>query len=318
MAQEEMESCNMESSSSSKSYSQSRFLLYARPLALLMYISIMDMRQFLPPEIHHDGNTITISSTQRQMTFAQNSNVHQDVKPTNSTSSSLTTDSENTFMGTKARAWAKWQHGDIPCFPPTSALPRHQGLLYNKLLKTGGSTGAGINARVARNQARRINATFAACDGNLKHAPAHVLCGRHRNRNTSFLWTTVREATSRVVSQFFFFDVSRYKSEPSDARFVEYIRENANDPGLMSTCNHYMKLLYPDQNQSQFKLDPIEYISRILAEYDFISVTERMDESAVVMAMLLGVPLADVLYLNAKQNGGYDEVCRVKHQACHL
>jgi hypothetical protein len=210
-------------------------------------------------------------------------------------------------MGAKARAWVKWQ-GDIPCFQPTWELPRNQGLLYNKLLKTGGSTGAGINARIARNQAQRINATFATCDGNLKHSPAYDMCPR-RNRKTSFLWTTVREATSRIVSQFFFFDVSRYKSEPTDKRFVEYVRENAFDQGLMATCNHYIKLLSTNKtNQSQFKQDPTEYISRIVAEYDFISVTERMEESAVALAMLLGIPLADVLYLNAKQNGGYDEV----------
>ena len=48
-------------------------------------------------------------------------------------------------------------------------------------------------------------------------------------------------------------------------------------------------------------------MNEILAEYDYIGITERMEESAVALAMLLDLPLGDVLYLNAKQNGGYDE-----------
>jgi hypothetical protein len=35
-------------------------------------------------------------------------------------------------------------------------------------------------------------------------------------------------------------------------------------------------------------------------------VTERFDESLVVLQLLLDVPLGDMLYLNAKSNGGYD------------
>jgi hypothetical protein len=42
--------------------------------------------------------------------------------------------------------------------------------------------------------------------------------------------------------------------------------------------------------------------------YDFIAITERMDESAVELQMLLGLPLADVLYLNAKTSGGYEDI----------
>jgi hypothetical protein len=52
---------------------------------------------------------------------------------------------------------------------------------------------------------------------------------------------------------------------------------------------------------------PVEYANAIMQEYDFLGITERMDESTVALSMVLGVPLADVLYLDAKHNGGYDE-----------
>jgi hypothetical protein len=44
-----------------------------------------------------------------------------------------------------------------------------------------------------------------------------------------------------------------------------------------------------------------------LNDYDFIGVTERMDESLVVLQMLLGVETADILALSAKTNGGFDD-----------
>ncbi|KAL3895099.1 MAG: hypothetical protein SGARI_007549 [Bacillariaceae sp.] len=55
-----------------------------------------------------------------------------------------------------------------------------------------------------------------------------------------------------------------------------------------------------------------EWIVRdILTSYDFIGVTERLDESLVVMNLLMNgkVPLGDMLYLSAKVHGGYDNLC---------
>ena len=100
----------------------------------------------------------------------------------------------------------------------------------------------------------------------------------------------------------------RYKNEPSDEKFEAYVKLRADHPGIMSTCAHYMKVLSVEKNKTLFITDHMEYINRIVAAYDFIAIMERMEESAVALAMLLNVPLADVLYLSAKQNGGYDEV----------
>ena len=40
-----------------------------------------------------------------------------------------------------------------------------------------------------------------------------------------------------------------------------------------------------------------EAIHTILKEYDFLGVTERMDESAVALQMLLGLKISDVMYI---------------------
>jgi len=48
-------------------------------------------------------------------------------------------------------------------------------------------------------------------------------------------------------------------------------------------------------------------MNQILKDYNFIAITERMDESLVTLSMLMNVPLADVLYLNAKSSGGFDD-----------
>ena len=49
------------------------------------------------------------------------------------------------------------------------------------------------------------------------------------------------------------------------------------------------------------------FAREIMEDYDFIGVTERMDESLVVMKILLDLDLNDVLYLSAKGSGGYDD-----------
>merc|ERR1712232_777890 len=49
-------------------------------------------------------------------------------------------------------------------------------------------------------------------------------------------------------------------------------------------------------------------INNIIKNYDFIAITERFDESMIVLKYLLNLTLGDILYVNtAKSNGGYDD-----------
>ena len=48
-------------------------------------------------------------------------------------------------------------------------------------------------------------------------------------------------------------------------------------------------------------------IDKILDNYDFIGVTDRFDESLVVLQLLLGLETSDILYLSSKKSGNYDD-----------
>jgi len=46
-------------------------------------------------------------------------------------------------------------------------------------------------------------------------------------------------------------------------------------------------------------------VRQILSDYDFMIIVERYDECIVLMQLLLGLETSDVMYLSAKQSGGY-------------
>lgn len=65
-----------------------------------------------------------------------------------------------------------------------------------------------------------------------------------------------------------------------------------------------------DDNANMNKVNNYNYglesMKTVMEEYDFIGITERFDESAVALSMLLNIPLGDILYLSIKQSGGFD------------
>jgi len=75
--------------------------------------------------------------------------------------------------------------------------------------------------------------------------------------------------------------------------------------GVMT--DYYIQALYTETIFDRGKKDPIAAANAILDEYDFIGITERMDESAVLLMMLLDLPMSDILYLSAKGKGGFDD-----------
>ena len=57
----------------------------------------------------------------------------------------------------------------------------------------------------------------------------------------------------------------------------------------------------------QFSLPPLDYhkvVQDILNDYDFIAITERMDESLVVMKILLNLTLDEILYSKPARSAG--------------
>jgi hypothetical protein len=211
--------------------------------------------------------------------------------------------------GVVARAYT-WNKG-VPCFPPDAPMklkdgfrqPARNGILFVKLIKVGGSTATGVTMNIAKHEAERRHEKYWICRGRWDHSWASTML-QNRVRSESFTWTVVRDPTSRVISEFFHFQVSRNNVSPSDKNFLDFLTNKRNAEKFR---NLYLRMLSLDMKYGIFDDDGPSVINAILGDYDFIGITERMDESVVALSMLLGVPLGDVLYLNAKGHGGYDD-----------
>lgn len=224
----------------------------------------------------------------------------------------LNDNNNNTFHGVKARSFELWHEKELPCFPPRPQGKQKKnytrGFLYLKPMKTASSTAAGVNLRLARNQAQRRNAGFAICEALYDHTLGYKSVPS-RNRTRSFLWSTVRDPIARHVSSFFYFYVTGLNLEPTHENFIHVFRTKTIRKGI---CSHYLERLATEKYEHGVS-DPIEFANSIFDNYNFIGVTERMDESIVALAMLLRVPLADVLYLSSKASGDFgtiDEGCK--------
>ena len=219
------------------------------------------------------------------------------------------------------RAFAPWpKDRPLPCFDPmldvepgqnwfdkpVQKKPAREGLFYLKLCKTASSTAAGVHLRIARNLARRRGESWPVCRSRFLHGIAGPKMYRFAQRDLtkSFLWTILREPTNRYVSEYFHFEVSR-KSTPVNLRsFQRFLRR-----GPHADHHSLSWLAIRGYNYQSDKSNPMQTAQTILKSYDFIGLSERFDESVVVLSMLLGIPLRDVLYMSSKQSGGYDGLC---------
>jgi hypothetical protein len=207
----------------------------------------------------------------------------------------------------QARAFPVWQK-PFPCGPLVnqtdmgSRQPTTSGLLYIKEMKTGSTTLSGVTVRIARNMAQRLHHAnqTTACTSRFVHLRARRL--RDRNPHESFLWSIVREPTTRIISKFFHFAVSRDGVKPTLPKFQKYVMDNE-----VTDQAYYFKSLSMRPKLNPYRLDlfPL-FLEQLLASYDFLGVSERMDESLVVLQLLLGLETQDILYLSTKTSGSYE------------
>jgi Sulfotransferase family len=226
------------------------------------------------------------------------------------------------------RAFGKRAPDKFPCFPQasnstwwkippnSSQLPR-QGFFFLRTHKTGSSTCVGVHLRIARSMAATSKLSthgeipMSMCRVQFEHATARQLQYAERSRENSFLWTAVRDPTQRAISHFFHFGVSRRNIAPTDKNFQQFLSKNSKS----RSKDYYLRMLLPfgsnrsnprkdverSDNASMFAL-----LQAIIDDYDFIAVSERMDESLVALQMILGLKTKAILYLTSKSSGGYD------------
>jgi len=134
---------------------------------------------------------------------------------------------------------------------------------------------------------------------------------RNQTAFNSFLWTIVRDPTPRYISEFFHFEHSRKGTGTNDASIIRFLRKGKH------ADHHYLSWLETD-SYKMGRSDPILTAQKIIKDYDFIGVSERMDESIVALVMILRLRLADVLYISIKSTGSYEPDTGAKEKCTRI
>ena len=213
-----------------------------------------------------------------------------------------------------SRVFPVYEH-PFPCFPGEDQLmlttPAHRGILFQRPVKTGTTTVASIIMRLAHSRAKQqqqsLSSTekrFEFCKHRANHGTARELEYAKRDRSQSFLFSVLRDPTAKAISRFFHFDVSVGQKEPTDEYFTKIMMRpynyHAHLTDLMTTTPK--PPLLPALAAGR---DYTPIVQQVLDDYDFIVITERMDESLVVLKLLLGLEMKDILYIRARSSGSF-------------
>jgi hypothetical protein len=148
------------------------------------------------------------------------------------------------------------------------------------------------------------------------------MCCRYGNREPtkSFLWTSLRDPASRAISRVFFTQVSQFGRPPTDEKILSALHKDTKPQGgTISDGQGGFQLRYlslePIKKWSAWNetaptsvQDPEAIqrnIKQVIQKYDFLALTERLDESLVAMQLLLDLPVSDILSTSSKVGGGY-------------
>eukprot|EP00980_Cylindrotheca_fusiformis_P020095 scaffold7169_cov107-Cylindrotheca_fusiformis.AAC.4 len=186
----------------------------------------------------------------------------------------------------------------------------HQGLLYSRIPKTGSSTITAAALRIAN----RFS-VLPSLKGINHILPSEADFG-NRDRTKSFLFASVRDPGKRAMS-YISYDNSR--ESPflllTEAELLRSLHtfdtyggvcksEGRGGSQLAYASLHFIpkfsawKRSLPTQVLNPKRVE--DNVHQIVDKYDFLLVTERMDESLVAMALILGVSVEDVLVFNSK------------------
>lgn len=200
-----------------------------------------------------------------------------------------------------SRVFSIWNHAKAYSWCTETVEP-NAGLLFVKVPKCASSNGMGVTLRIADTLGRRKfprpgSNTTKACPARYRHGYAAANDNQYDKRlsKKSALWSMLRHPASRLESAYFFYQVSRRNQEATEEGMLNYM----NQTTFKSFLIKYLRLKKYGSRE--------EEIHHLIHNYDFLGISERMEESMVVLAMLLRVPLTDVVVLNSKTSGGYDD-----------
>ena len=196
-----------------------------------------------------------------------------------------------------ARTFPVWNRSTTPYTWCHEQEDSNSGLLFVKLNKCASSTGMGVSLRIADTLGHRLLGNNTYCFARYLHGTASTDDRQYlfRKPHRSFLWSIVRHPASRVLSEYFFEEASRRGMNATEDSILKYIQHGRFK-------SHYVTYL----RLKEFKTRQ-EEVDHLIQNYDFLAISERMEESLVVLSLILKVPLADVVVLSSKEAGGYDD-----------
>jgi hypothetical protein len=227
-----------------------------------------------------------------------------------------------------ARAFPSWSYNTSWCVPAELHRDgRPEGLIFAKVHKAASSTMAGIAARIAQRNAMTVaNGTETIripCKSAHRHSRSME---RYRTRDLarSFLFGIVRDPTQRALS-YIFYRISNRNIAVTDKNLLTLLKNNTSHDqlrarterdagyqvGYLSTRPLPVRPLWDEKNPEMVAhLSIIQSrIKDVIDDYDFLLITERLDESLVVLQILLDLHPGDILYVRAsKQSGQYSAV----------
>ena len=186
-----------------------------------------------------------------------------------------------------------------------------EGLFYVKEIETSSTIFSSVTARIARNMGRQQQQQqldSSVANGNTNNVTGKVCSTRvvsqrarrfrGRSIQKSFLWSVVAEPVGRLISKYYHYADSKQQATITDkrqitSRFQDFVLHNENQD-----YGYYFRSLSVKQNLNPYNMVRQPYIREILDSYDFLGISERMDESLVVLMIILGLEIQDVLYLS--------------------
>jgi hypothetical protein len=194
-----------------------------------------------------------------------------------------------------ARPFSSWQ-GDSHSW----CSKENTKLIYVKVPKTASSTAAGVTFRIAEKVgAKMLNNSTCA------HRWKHQM--KIENLEKPYLlWTSVRDPATRSLSEFFHFKVSRRGVAPTTSKMISFLNQQKNFQ-LRWQAAHALATKLPANTALDMDITSNFIDRQLLATHSFVAVTERMDESLVVMKLLFDLDDGDIVVLSSKKSGGYDD-----------
>ncbi len=203
------------------------------------------------------------------------------------------------------KQYQKYPH-QFPCVQSNKDQERQgHGFYYIKIHKTASTTMASVTKNIVQKHREKFKCLYA----NTHHAAYQYKGLKHRKANqpNSYLFTVVRDPTSRAISDYFYrgiiqngedVNLDRFKSLAERMKYKVF-GQAGHQVGFMSTEEKLPEYYFWDPSAPEEIQKPHLLRTRVenlFNSYDFIGVSERLNESLVMLSFLLDLSLTEVTY----------------------